>query len=71
MDARAEKRIDNMVESLLVQIDLSGPQMTTVLATGDAKALVPVLLAAGHAIEELWAQIGRLDARLQAIDGEQ
>jgi hypothetical protein len=71
MNQHDERRIDNMVESLVAQIDLNGPQMKNIAATGDARALMPMLFAAGHVIEELWAQIGRLDARLNAIDGEE
>lgn len=71
MDARNERSLDNMVESLTGQLNMNGPQMTAVMATGDAKALVPVLQAVGPIIQELYTQIGRLDARLHAIDGEE
>ena len=45
--------------------------MQNVQQTGDARGLMSVVFTMGHAIEELWAQIGRLDARLQALDGEE
>jgi len=71
MDSRDERSPDSMVESRMGQLDMNGPQMRIVASAGDAKALIPVLQAMGHIIEGLYIQIGRLDARLHAIDGEE
>ncbi|WP_156745103.1 hypothetical protein [Mycobacterium sp. 1165178.9] len=71
MDARDERSLDHLMDSLKAQLDMNGPQMHIVGSTGDAKALIPVLHAMGAIIEGLYTQIGRLDARLHAIDGEE
>ncbi|MGO8851347.1 hypothetical protein [Mycobacterium sp.] len=68
MDENDEKALDNMVESLLGQIDMNGPQMKVVANTGDAKALLPLVFTMGHTIEALYREIGRLDARVKALE---
>jgi hypothetical protein len=69
VNRRDEQRIDNMVESIKDQIDMNGPLMQNIQRTGDAKGLMPLVSIMANVIEELWDQIGRLDARLQAVDG--
>ncbi|BBZ80034.1 hypothetical protein MANY_53710 [Mycolicibacterium anyangense] len=68
MDENEEKSLDIMVESLLGQIDMNGPQMQVVAKTGDAKALIPLVFTMGHTIEALYREIGRLDARVKALE---
>lgn len=69
-----ERRIDNMVNSIKGQIDMNGPIMQYVNSVApdqpvDGRTWMPLLFSMGSVIEELWDQIGRLDARVQAIDG--
>jgi hypothetical protein len=58
-----------MVDSLLSQIDMNGPLMQAVAnSPGNAKALLPVVFTMGHAIEALYREVGRLDARVRALE---
>lgn len=69
MDPRDERSLDNMVESLLGQIALDGPLVQAIQnSPGDAKALLPVVFTMGHIIEELYRQVGLLDARIVALE---
>lgn len=71
MDKNDERALDNAVESLLGEVAVDGPIHQSVVETGDARALLPVLFTLGHAVELLHRQVGRLDARLHALDGEE
>jgi hypothetical protein len=69
MDERDERALDNMVESLLGQIALDGPLVQAIKnSPGDAKALLPLVFTMGHTIEGLYREIGRLDARIVAVE---
>jgi hypothetical protein len=69
MDGREERSLDNMVESLLGQIAIDGPLMQAVKnSPGDAKLLASVVFTLGKIIEELYPQVGRLDARIVALE---
>jgi hypothetical protein len=69
MDARDERSLDNMVESLLGQIALDGALVQAIKnSPGDAKTLLSVVFTMGHTIEGLYREIGRLDARIVALE---
>jgi hypothetical protein len=69
MDARDERSLDNMVDSLIGQIDLNGPVVQFVKnSPGDAKSLLSVVFTMGHTLEALYREIGRLDARIVALE---
>jgi hypothetical protein len=72
MDQFDEKALDNAVQSLLGQVAMDSPIVKYIQNTEGhpAQILLPVLFTMGHVIEILARQVGILDARLQAIDGE-
>lgn len=72
VDKHEEKILDNAVESLVAQVAMDSPLMQFLANQGgpDGKAVMPILFTMGHVIEEMHKHIGRLDARLHAIDGE-
>ncbi len=71
MDERDEKSLDNMVQSLMGQIDANSALIQAIRASqGDAKAWEPVLFTMAHIIQELDRQVGYLDARITAFENQ-
>jgi hypothetical protein len=70
MDPRDEKALDNMMQSLQGQVAHDGLVLQSLARDHDPMVLWPLLVSLVNTVVELDRQVGLLDARLQAIDGE-